>query len=142
MNQSRDDRNKTSETTSLYQRVGGREGIARLLRLFYADVRQHQVIGPVFNERIKDWPAHIAKISEFWARVTGGPSAYSGQTPLKHLSLGLEPHHFAAWLALWDANCRSYLQPREAEEMSRLAHEIGRRLRSIVSRENGYRPGV
>ena len=128
----------SEQTTTLYERAGGREGIALLLRHFYADVRQHEVIGPVFNERIKDWPAHIAKIGEFWARVTGGPSTYSGQMPVKHLSLGLEPQHFAAWLGLWDANCRCYLKPREAEEMSGLAHEIGRRLRSIVSRADGF----
>lgn len=128
----------TEHTTSLYERIGGQNGIALLLRHFYADVRQHEVIGPIFHERIKDWPAHIAKIGEFWARATGGPSAYAGQMPLKHLSLGLEPQHFAAWLSLWDANCRCYLKPREAGEMSELAHQIGRRLRSIVSRADEF----
>ena len=81
---------------SLYDRIGGRDGISILLRHFYADVRQHRLIGPVFNERIKDWPAHLAKIGEFWARVTGGPSSYSGQMPAKHLTLGLDPRHFAS----------------------------------------------
>ena len=117
---------------SLFDRIGGQEGISTLLRHFYADVRQHRLIGPVFNERIKDWPAHLAKIGEFWARVTGGQSSYSGQMPAKHLTLGLDPRHFATWLELWDSNCRCYLKPREAQEMSALAHEIGRRLRSIV----------
>ena len=120
------------EGASLYERIGGHEGIAKLLRHFYADVRQHRLIGPIFNERIQDWAAHLAKIGEFWARATGGPSRYSGQMPLKHLTLGLEPAHFGAWLELWDANCRSYLSPREAEEMSALAHGIGQRLRTIV----------
>ena len=67
------------DSPSLFDRIGGREGIFTLLRHFYADVRQQQVIGPVFNERIKDWPAHLTKIGEFWVRVTGGPSSYSGQ---------------------------------------------------------------
>jgi hemoglobin len=120
------------DSLSLYDRIGGQEGIARLLRHFYADVRQHQVIGPIFNERIKDWPAHLFKIGEFWARVTGGPSNYAGQMPAKHLSLDLDPRHFVAWLELWDANCLGYLEPREAQEMSALAHGIGQRLRSIV----------
>jgi truncated hemoglobin YjbI len=30
----------------LYQRVGGHEGISKLLRHFYADVRQDPLIGP------------------------------------------------------------------------------------------------
>jgi hemoglobin len=132
---------RSAEGASLYQRVGGHEGIAKLLRHFYADVRQHRLIGPIFNERIEDWPEHLAKIGEFWARATGGPSRYSGQMPLKHLTLGLEPTHFGAWLELWDANCRSYLPPREAEEMSMLAHGIGQRLRTIIGAGSAAKAG-
>ena len=117
---------------SLYERIGRQQGIATLLHHFYADVRQHTVIGSIFNARIKDWPAHLLKIGQFWARVTGGPSAYEGQMPLRHLELGLDDPHFAAWLQLWDANCRCYLRAEEAKEMSRLAHDIGGRLKRIV----------
>ena len=116
----------------LYDRIGGREGLSNLLRHFYADVRQHHLIGPVFNQRIEDWPAHLAKIAGFWARITGGPSMYSGQIPAKHVSLGLDPRHFDAWLELWDFNCRCRLEPQEAREMSRLAHEMGQRLAGLV----------
>jgi hemoglobin len=99
---------------------------------FYADVRQHHVIGPIFNARIQNWPEHVSKIAEFWARATGGPSSYTGQMPIKHLKLGLSPEHFAAWLRLWEWNCKRHLQPAEAEEMIALAHGIGQRLRQIV----------
>jgi hemoglobin len=117
---------------SLYARLGDHAGLTRLLNSFYADVRQHAVLGPIFNERIHDWKAHIAKIAEFWARATGGPSFYVGQMPVQHLTLGLKPEHFAHWLELWDFNCRRHLAPTEAEEMSQLAHGIGARLRQIV----------
>src|SRR5687767_15571462 len=73
-----------------------------------------------------------SKIAEFWARATGGPSNYTGQMPMKHLALGLEPKHFAAWLELWDWNCKRHLAPTEAAEMSALAHGIGARLQQIV----------
>src|SRR4051812_41981853 len=82
------------EDGTLYERIGGRESIARLLKHFYADVRQHRVIGPIFNSHIQHWPEHLAKIAEFWSRVTGGPSNYSGQMPVKHLALGLSAEHF------------------------------------------------
>ena len=42
----------------LYQRIGGHEGISKLLRHFYADVRQDPLIGPIFNAQIKDWKHH------------------------------------------------------------------------------------
>ena len=123
------------ENRSLYERIGGHQGLSKLLHQFYADVRQHRVIGPIFNARIDNWGAHILKITEFWARATGGPSLYAGQMPLKHLSLGLQPEHFGFWLELWDFNCQRHLQPAEAQEMSKLAHGIGARLKQIVQSE-------
>lgn len=118
---------------SLYDRIGGRPGLAVLLRHFYADVRQHAVLGPIFNRQIQDWPEHLEKIGSFWARLTGGPSDYAGAMPAKHVSLGIDGRHFAAWLQLWDFNCRRRLKPVEADEMIALAHEIGRRLEGIVN---------
>ncbi len=122
--------------TSLYDRIGGRDTLASLLRHFYSDIRQHKLVGPVFNEHIQDWPAHLEIIGSFWARLTGGPSAYSGGMPAKHLDLGLNPNHFQAWLQLWEFNCRTYLKSDEAQEMIDLAHEIGRRLKRIIGVTN------
>ena len=48
----------------LYQRIGGHEGISRLLRHFYADVRQDPLIGPIFNAQIKDWNHHLRNHSK------------------------------------------------------------------------------
>jgi hemoglobin len=127
--------NKAPITQSLYERIGGRDGLACLLQHFYSDVRQHSLIGPVFNKQIDDWPTHLEKIGSFWARLTGGPSGYSGQMPMKHLNLGIEAQHFAAWLELWSFNCRNYLKKTEAEEMICMAQEIGRRLKSILGVE-------
>ena len=42
-------------TSPLYERLGGHAGILRLLETFYIDVRQHAVLGPIFEERIQDW---------------------------------------------------------------------------------------
>jgi truncated hemoglobin YjbI len=47
----------------LYQRIGRSEGISRLLRHFYADVRQDPLIGPIFNAQIKDWKDHLEILS-------------------------------------------------------------------------------
>jgi hemoglobin len=117
---------------SLYDRIGGRETLAYLLRHFYSDIRQHKLVGPIFNEHIKDWPAHLEIIGSFWARLTGGPSTYSGQMSAKHLNLGLNANHFHAWLELWEFNCRKNLKTVEAQEMISLAHELGRRLKGII----------
>ncbi len=123
----------------LYERLGGRPALQQLLRRFYADVRQHRTIGPIFTARIEDWPAHLEKIADFWSGATGGPIRYSGPMPARHVPLGLEEEHFEAWLDLWERQCRALLPPREAGEMIALAQNIGQRLRQIVQRPEWLR---
>ena len=122
-------------TASLYERIGGRDGIARLIAPFYAEVQRHELLGPVFSERIADWPRHLAKITEFWAGMTGGPSLYPGGMG-RHVSLPVQPEHFQNWLALWDANVKAMLPAQEAAEMSAIAHAIGDNLQNMMSRFN------
>ena len=118
---------------SLFIRLGGRPRLIYLLRHFYADVRQHREIGPIFTAHIQDWPAHLEKIANFWSNVTGGPIAYEGPMPQKHFPLGLEAHHFEAWLGLWSRHCQAHLAPTEAAELIAAAEGIGQRLRSMIA---------
>lgn len=120
--------------TSLFARLGGRARLLHLLRHFYADVRQHREIGPIFLAQIDDWPAHLEKIADFWSNVTGGPIRYEGPMPQKHFPLALEERHFAAWLDLWERHCRAHLAPGEAQEMIAAAQGIGERLRWLIDR--------
>lgn len=124
--------NRLFQSNSLFMRIGGQPGIQNLLKHFYADVRQHAVLGPVFQRHIHDWPAHEKKIGTFWAQVTGGPSGYAGGMAARHLALGIGAAHFQAWLQLWEFNCQAHLSSGEAREMIALAHEIGRRLKSML----------
>lgn len=116
----------------LFDRLGGRPRLLYLLRHFYADVRQHREIGPIFSAHIADWPMHLEKIADFWSGATGGPALYSGPMPFKHISLGLEERHFAAWLDLWQRHCRAHLPAIEAKQLIALAESIGMRLRQIA----------
>lgn len=129
-------------TGTLFERMGGRPALQVLLRHFYSDVRQHQEIGPIFNTQIQNWPSHLEKIADFWSGATGGPAAYSGPMPQKHFPLGLSETHFLAWLDLWRRHCCIHLQPREAEEMIRLAETLGERLQALIAYQarNGERP--
>lgn len=120
-------------SASLFNRIGGRPKIDELLKYFYADVRQHAEIAPIFIGAINDWPAHLDKIADFWSGVTGGPILYSGAMPMKHVPLGLEERHFEAWLGLWARQCRARLAPAEADELIAVAETIGQRLRQIVA---------
>jgi hemoglobin len=123
----------TDSKASLFTRLGGRTRLMHLLRHFYADVRQHHEIGPIFQAHVTHWPAHLEKIADFWSGATGGPPSYAGPMPQRHFPLGLKEAHFEAWLALWRRHCRAHLAAAEAEEMIRLAEMIGARLRMLVA---------
>lgn len=119
-------------TTSLFDRLGGHDGILKLIRTFYVDVRQHVVLGPIFNSHIHDWPAHLDKIADFWALQTGGPTRYRGGFAGAHMTLGLDAEHFQHWLGLWELNNGRHLAPREAGELNAIAQELGRRLFTVT----------
>ncbi len=122
---------------SLFRRIGGRDRLLFLLRHFYADVRQHHFIGPIFDRQIQDWPTHLEKIADFWSNVTGGPMRYSGPMPMKHVPLGLDAAHFETWLELWRRHCRAHLGAREADELIAAAEAIGDRIRWVIDRHSG-----
>ena len=121
---------------SLYERLGGHDGILKLIKPFYADVRQHELLGPIFNAHIQDWPAHLNQIADFWALQAGGESRYQGGFARAHTNLGLRPEHFQGWLALWEFNNARSLQAKEAAELNALAHELGRRLFAMTQGRN------
>jgi len=125
-----------SEPTTLYSRLGGHDGILKLIKPFYADVRQHAVLGPIFNALVKDWDAHQANIAEFWALQTGGESRYRGGFARAHTKLELTPEHFQNWLDLWKFNNARFLPRQEADELNALAQELGQRLMAMTQGKN------
>jgi hemoglobin len=129
-----DDIGGTGPDTSLFKRLGGHEGILKLIKPFYADLRQHAILGPIFNRHIQDWPAHLHKIADFWALQTGGDSRYRGGFGAAHVSLGIGVEHFQHWLELWEFNNARQLEPREAAGMNALAQQLAARLLAITQR--------
>ena len=49
--------------------------IASIVERFYAKVRVDPEIGPVFNDAVQNWDAHLALLKDFWSTVllTTGP---------------------------------------------------------------------
>lgn len=87
--------NDPNPAPSLYEQIGGHEGLLQLLRPFYIDIRQHDILGPIFNSHIEDWESYLQKITKFWALQTGGPSTYRGGFAGAHMRLGLQPEFIA-----------------------------------------------
>ncbi|MDV4145943.1 MULTISPECIES: group III truncated hemoglobin [Shimia] len=103
-----------------------------VMRLFYARIRQHEVLGPVFSAHIKDgaWPAHEAKIAGFWRNAILKERSYSGSPMMAHMqSPHVQPEHFELWLGLFDETLAETLPEPTRTQFSALAHRIGKGLR-------------
>jgi hemoglobin len=59
--------------------------IASLVERFYAKVRVDPEIGPVFNDAVRNWDAHLALLKDFWSTVLLTTGRYKGN-PLLHIS--------------------------------------------------------
>lgn len=101
--------------------------ISALVEGFYGKVRQDALLGPIFAERITDWPVHLERMKAFWRSVLHASGEFAGNPMLKHIAIpGLEERHFAHWLGLFYATLRE-LEP--SDEATRL---VGDRARMIA----------
>lgn len=108
--------------------------IDRLVETFYARIRAHPTLGPVFHRAIGEdaaaWDAHLAKLKRFWSAIMFRNGAYQGDPFSAHLRLpDLRAEMFADWLALFDATAAELFAPDIAAEFSERAHRIARSLR-------------
>ena len=108
--------------------------IDRVVATFYAAVRQHPGLGPVFAAHVQDWPAHEDKIARFWRNAILHERSYDGNPLQVHRDAGnVRPGMFDIWLALFDSVLARNLAPEAAAAWSALAHRIGRSLRYGVA---------
>ncbi|KFE35772.1 group III truncated hemoglobin [Thioclava atlantica] len=113
------------------------EEIDRVVARFYDRVRGHSMLGPVFAVHVRDWPAHEAKVAQFWKGAILRRPGYDGSPMQVHRAAGnVRPGMFSTWLALFDEVLRAELAPEQAAGWSALAHKIGVSLRQgVVERE-------
>ena len=107
--------------------------IDRVVSTFYAAIRRHEELGPVFAAHVTDWPAHEAKIAAFWRNAILHERCYDGNPFAVHKQAGnVRPGMFEIWLGLFDSVLRRHLPADTAQAWSELAHRIGRGLRAGV----------
>lgn len=128
----------TSTSPSLYDWIGGKSALLRLMGRFYEKVALDPVLAPVFSHMGPDHPAHVAA---FLAEVLGGPADYStshGGHPemiRHHLNRHLSNEQRKAWLSLLLDTADELALPDDPEFRSALVAylEWGSRLAVINS---------
>ncbi len=119
--------------------------IDRVVAVFYAAIRRHEVLDPVFAALSPDWPEHEEKDRPS-SRKNAIPCCTNAITTAvamqAHMRAGdVHAQHFAPWLMLFDETLRRTLPPETAEAWSQLAHRIGAGLRMGVEDLRERMPG-
>lgn len=80
--------------------------IAGMVRRFYTDVTQDDLLGPMFNDVARiDWSEHLPKLMAFWCRALLDQPGYQGNPFRAHMHVhekhAFTPAHFERWLTLF-----------------------------------------
>lgn len=116
--------------------------IERLVRSFYERVRADEMLGPIFDARIRDWEPHLQQMCAFWSSVALMSGRYHGAPMPKHLPLPVDATHFDRWLALFEATAAEVCPPEAAAHFLERAHRIAASLELGVAGANGVLLGL
>lgn len=115
--------------------------IEDLVVTFYARIRQHPSLGPIFERVIgDDWTPHLKLMCDFWSSVMLTTGRYKGRPIPAHVRINqrqdgpgerplIQPGHFAEWLSLFEATARELFNPDLAAAFVEKARRIAESLK-------------
>lgn len=101
------------------------EDVKNLVDTFYGKVRENDLLGPIFDNRIQDrWPEHLAKMYTFWQTILLGEHTYYGSPFPPHATLPVEKIHFETWLTLFYQTIDELFVGEKADEAKWRANKM------------------
>lgn len=101
------------------------DDIRLLVDTFYTKVRSDALLGPVFDERIKDrWPLHLEKMYAFWQTTLLGEHTYTGRPFPPHATMPVGHAHFERWVTLFTQTVDELFTGEKAAEAKWRAQKI------------------
>lgn len=98
-----------------------REDISFLIHTFYAKVRKDEMLGPVFNAIVQNWPEHLERLTDFWESSLLLSRSYRGNPSRAHQEADRQVHHsismehFGRWLHLWFSTIDEHFRGETAQ---------------------------
>ncbi len=115
--------------------IQNREDVYLLVSEFYRKVRKDPVLGPFFNRVIKDWEAHIERLTTFWESslfITKKlEHRYHGNPLQVHIDVDRENDnaitqvHFGLWMNLWFETLDELFEGEYADNAKNRARKMG-----------------
>ena len=111
-----------------------KENIFRLVNEFYAKVKKHEGLFPIFNNAIKDdWEEHIIKIADFWEGIMLHSGSYNGNPPKTHLNLPkFDLGLFHEWLRLFWETADDIFDQQISLQFKERSHIIAGNLKRML----------
>ncbi|WP_337186359.1 group III truncated hemoglobin [Phenylobacterium sp.] len=110
---------------------------------FYAQVRKDPALAPVFNRVIPEaaWPAHLAKMCDFWSSVLLMTGRFKGAPMAAHARIAdIRPTHFARWLHLFRQTVEALCPPPAAALFVARSEMIAQSLQLGIAASRGGLP--
>jgi hemoglobin len=103
--------------------IENRQDVSLLVRSFYARIRKHDSLGPIFNDVVQDWESHLERLTDFWEMILlqSGPGAGKFSPVPVHKEVDtktgntLTQVHFGNWLELWFSTLDTYFEGKHAD---------------------------
>lgn len=107
--------------------------IFAVVHAFYGCVQADPLLGPVFAEKVHDWPAHLEKLCDFWSGVLLSTRRYKGKPMQMHQPLPIEEAHFSRWLSLFAETAQALCAPEAAALFVGRAEKIAQSLQMGIA---------
>lgn len=101
--------------------IKGLSDIILFVDSFYSKVQNDDLIGPVFNNVIKDWQAHLDKMYMFWNAALFGVPGFKGNPFAKHAPLPIAGKHFERWILLFNETIDEHFEGKMANDAKKRA---------------------
>lgn len=115
----------------LKKEIMNRADVNRLVEVFYIKVRANDLLGPIFETHIVDWPKHLDRLTDFWETNLFFVRKFKGNPLLKHQLVDaasgrkINELHFGIWLNLWFETVDELFHGQKADIAKNRARAMG-----------------
>jgi hemoglobin len=113
------------------KQIENRADISLLVHQFYAKIRADREIGFYFSTIIKDWDAHLEKLTDFWETNLFAVKKYKGNPHAVHNEVDarfdgkITSNEFGIWLNYWFQTLEEHFEGENVETLKRRARKMG-----------------
>lgn len=112
------------------RKIENRDDVFELVDTFYGKVRSNELLSPIFEMHINDWPEHLDYLTDFWETNLFFVRKFKGNPLLKHqivdasCNYTINELHFGTWLNLWFETTDELFKGEKAEIAKNRARQM------------------